>query len=304
MAKAKQIEGLDCDADAAAMAARALTVRFDEILTFHTAALEPDGIDGVHDMRVASRRFRSATRDFAPLFDKKDAKTLQKHVKAIANTLGSARDLDVAIQALKAMQERAPNDVIANGIERLIADRHSQRSRAHSEIIAKVTPEQLEKILSEFSEMIEGADKGSGARDLRAFAADVIERALNKFLERSESIYSPFEDDLLHKLRLSAKRLRYALELFNDCWNGELKPFAKYVSKFQSSLGEVHDSSEWLKFLSESISGTDLIDRQTAVWLISEFVTLRTAEYLKALDLWNEWLRSDLNGQLNSIIRK
>ena len=302
MAKAHPIHGLDCDAPAFTEASAVLQVRFDEILTFHSAALEPHGIEGVHDMRVASRRFRSALRDFSPLFEKKAVKSLKRHGKLVADALGEVRDQDVAIEALGALRDKAPNAAIAAGVNALIEARQALRSDAYSQFLKHVTAERLTEIRNELERDLNLKADGD-APIFRSFAANAIERAHKKFVDRAESIYEPFNDKALHKLRLSAKRLRYALELFDNCWAGELKPFAKYVSKLQSSLGEVHDSSEWIGYLSQ-IRENDGIDRQTASWLISEFLSLRTAEYLKALEMWNEWLASDLTGRLRAIITK
>jgi CHAD domain-containing protein len=303
MAKPKQIDGLDCNTNAAEMAARVLSVRFDEMFDYHSAALDPDGVDGVHDMRVASRRFRSALRDFAPLFDKKAIKPLKKRVKKVADALGDVRDQDVAIEALEALRQKSPNEAITGGIDLLIGLRRSQRSDAHAEMLDQVTDDRLTDLQKDFDEAVDlSGEENTGAQTFQSFGVQAIERALEKFLERSESIYDPFNDKALHKLRLSAKRLRYALELFNDCWSGELKPFAKYVSKIQSSLGQVHDSSEWITYLGDKIREDNGLDRQTAAWLISEFVSLRTEEYLKALELWKNWLTADFEVNLRSAI--
>lgn len=304
MAKAKQIEGLNCDADAAPTAAKVLRVRFDEMLVFHSAALDPKVVDGVHDMRVASRRFRSALRDFAPLYDKTTIKPLKTEVKEIADALGDIRDQDVAIEALGSLKERAPSDDIAGGIGHLIESRRAKRAEAHDELLKQVTAERLEKLRGELDDFLNEKVKFDGDATFRSFAADAIDRAHGKFIERSESIYQPFNDKALHKLRLSAKRLRYALELFDPCWTGELGPFAKYFSKIQSSLGKIHDSAEWIGHLSMTIRQDDDPGRQTAVWLISEFVSLHSNEYLKALALWNEWLDSGLEDRSRKIIGK
>lgn len=303
MAKAKPIDTLDCDANAAAMAAEVLRVRFDEMLGFHDAALELDGVDGIHDMRVASRRFRSALRDFGPLFDKKAVKPLKKQVKKVADALGDVRDQDVAIEALGSLRERAPNEAIAGAIGLLIEARQAQRSDAHAALVKQVPSDRLTRLRSDLDEALDLSDLGKDTDQMfRSFGADAIDRAVKKFLERADSIYDPFNDNSLHKLRLSAKRLRYALELFNDCCGGKLKPFAKHLSKMQSALGEVHDSSDWIEYLGDTIRNNDSIDRQTAAWLISEFVRLRTAEYLKALELWNEWVAADMGTDLMAVI--
>ncbi len=60
MAKAKEIAGLDCAADALNWAAEVLRVRFDEVVGLRGAALDFSDIEGVHAMRVATKRLRSA----------------------------------------------------------------------------------------------------------------------------------------------------------------------------------------------------------------------------------------------------
>ena len=302
MAKAQPINGIDCDAPANTGGSAVLKVRFEEMVAFHSAAIEPDGVNGVHDMRVASRRFRSALRDFSPFFEKKHVKSLKRDAKAVADALGEVRDHDVAIEALGALKDKAPNAAIAAGMNTLIEARQVLRADARSQFLKHVTSDRLAEIRNELERALD-SKSDEDAPIFRSFAINALERAHKKFVERAESIYQPFNDKALHKLRLSAKRLRYALELFDNCWAGELKPFAKYVSKLQSSLGEVHDSSEWIGYLSQ-IRENDGIDRQTASWLISEFLSLRTAEYLKALEIWNEWLASDLTGRLRAIITK
>ncbi len=303
MAKAKPVNDLKCDAPALAGASEVLRLRLDEIGEFQAAAMGADGVDGVHDMRVASRRFRSALRDFAPLLDKKAVKALKKNVKGVANALGNVRDQDVAIEALVTMREKAPNEKAAAEIDLLVQARRNLRSEAHTEFVKHISPDRLVAIRGDLEEAFAIKPPVATAVAFRSFAADAIDRTHKRFLERAESIYDPFNDNALHKLRLSAKRLRYALELFNECWDGELKPFAKYVSTIQSSLGEVHDSSEWITYLGQIRDNYD-IDRQTVAWLMTQFVSLRTAEYIKALELWNEWLSSDLTGSLRAIISK
>lgn len=304
MAKAKSIADLDCQASALDGASRVLRQRFDEMVSFYDEALDPDAVDGIHDMRVASRRLRSALRDFAPLFQKKHYKPLKQQVKAVAGELGEVRDHDVAIVALSSLRTTAGTGDIAAGIDRLIEQRGEDRTKTHLAFVSQVKTDLLENISADLEIALNHNTRGRSLILFRSFAVEAIERAHSRFLERSESIYSPFDDTALHKLRLAAKRFRYALELFDKCWEGELKPLAKNISRIQSSLGEVHDSFEWIESLNRIISEDGDLGRDTASWLISEFAGRRTSEYQIALKLWNEWLTSDLSGQLRAIIRK
>src|SRR4028119_1539175 len=134
MAKAKEITGLDCAADALEWAAEVLRVRFDEIVSLRDAALDFSDIEGVHSMRVATRRLRSAMRDFMPLMDKRPSKRLRKELKQLADALGTVRDQDVAIVALEELQAEAETEAIKAGIGNFLTERNGRRETAQRDL--------------------------------------------------------------------------------------------------------------------------------------------------------------------------
>src|SRR5438067_8706302 len=105
MAKPKPIEGLNCEAEVIESAIKVLRVRFSEMLNFRGTVVSPEGVGGVHDMRVASRRLRSALRDFSGYFKKREQKPFSKRLKRLADALGNVRNEDVAIIALREIRE-------------------------------------------------------------------------------------------------------------------------------------------------------------------------------------------------------
>src|SRR5207249_3254073 len=60
-----------------------------------------EDIEELHAMRVSSRRLRAAMDAFAAAFPRKDFKRALRVVKEVTDTLGEARDLDVAIAGLE-----------------------------------------------------------------------------------------------------------------------------------------------------------------------------------------------------------
>ena len=77
-------------------------------------------VEAVHDMRVSSRRLRTAMQTFRPCFARKTFKPHAERIKALADLLGEVRDRDVMVDELKTDLERLPEDERA-GLER--ADR-------------------------------------------------------------------------------------------------------------------------------------------------------------------------------------
>ncbi len=144
---------------------------------------------------------------------------------------------------------------------------------------------------------------------LRETGADVIEGRLQELLELGDAIYVPSDGAKLHDLRIAAKRLRYAIELFAAAWNDETLPFAKSVSKLQSYLGEVHDCDVWTEKLSERLvrrsdQTSDDPETATAAWLLPRFVEKRSSEYCRALELWREWQTDGFAEKLSRLLQQ
>lgn len=100
MAKPKQIRGIERDATAAAAIRLVATTRVGEMCALREKALDWTDPEGVHEMRVASRRLRSALHDFLPYLRKRRLTTSLRGIKAVADALGQVRDQDVGIIAL------------------------------------------------------------------------------------------------------------------------------------------------------------------------------------------------------------
>lgn len=307
MAKARKITGLNCNADASEMAARVLRARFDEVISFHAAAMRPRSVNGIHDMRVASRRLRSALRNFSPVFKKRRLEEFKKDLKFLADALGTVRDQDVAIASLKKLREKTENKAIRPEIHHLIAERRSFRKRSHDELKSTLSLKFISGLQQRFRAAVDdaAAPGKSAPFTFREAGSDLILASLNDLLARGTRIYEPFNSKALHKLRLAAKHLRYAIELFAQCWDGTLDPHARAIAKLQSHLGEVHDADAWIEFLGRDIEHNTgrKHHRQTAAWLISEFTRRRTREYRSALKLWNEWETSNIAERLRDDIR-
>jgi hypothetical protein len=97
------------------------------------AALEGANIEGVHDVRVASRRLRAAMDVAEPAFPGKWYKPLHRTAKEITGALGEVRDRDVLLEALHG--DRAMASLTEHpGIDRLIDRVARERVEARAEM--------------------------------------------------------------------------------------------------------------------------------------------------------------------------
>ena len=133
MAKAREIPGLTTDLPYGEVAARVVEVRTDELIEHSTGVLDMSDIEGVHAMRVATRRLRAAIEVFRPCFPKAEAKAALRDVKSLADALGERRDRDVAIDALERFAAAMPAPD-RPGIRSLATRFAGEQSRANEEL--------------------------------------------------------------------------------------------------------------------------------------------------------------------------
>jgi CHAD domain-containing protein len=133
VAKARDIPGLSADLPFREAAALAVATRADEVWEHEHRVLDTGDIEGVHDMRVATRRLRASMEIFGPCFPKKRHRKALREVKSLADLLGTRRDPDVMIERLRALetdltQEDKP------GIESLVEELRVGQDKANERL--------------------------------------------------------------------------------------------------------------------------------------------------------------------------
>jgi transposase-like protein len=96
--------------DAMAEAARkALLFNFERMLRHEPGVRLGENIEAVHDMRVATRRMRSAFRLFKPFFKSNAIKPYVHGLRDTAAALGDVRDLDVFMEKAQVYRQNHPD---------------------------------------------------------------------------------------------------------------------------------------------------------------------------------------------------
>lgn len=325
MAKANKIVGINCDEAATKVVMLVLGSRLEEMCLLRKAALDFRDPEGVHDMRVASRRLRSALRDFAPHLRKTKIAASTKQLKKIADKLGVVRDHDVAVLALEKMQKEA-HSVISSGLQRIIDDQRAKLEPARKELVQALNHQELSQLKRDFHRAIQDAvlpqvietptTSGAtqrGGPSYKTTAGTTLVKRLQELEALSPSLFDPHKIKPLHEMRIAAKRLRYAMELFGLCWGDQLGVFSRQVVRLQSSLGELHDCDLWVEHFGRRLSrlkkklnserATTEDERDAMMWLLSHFSRMRTKHFRAALAHWHEWEEKDLSNRLTAILR-
>ncbi|MGI8474784.1 MAG: CHAD domain-containing protein [Thermomicrobiales bacterium] len=134
MAKAKET-GMDPRQSYRSAMRGLIGARFGQVWKAVPVAVEGVDPEGVHDVRVASRRLRAAMDVADGCFPGEWYKPLHRAAKEITGALGDVRDRDVLIEFLQGERGRAPAGEHV-GIDRLIARVAAERDEARVRMVA------------------------------------------------------------------------------------------------------------------------------------------------------------------------
>ncbi len=201
-------------------------------------AVRAEDPDGVHDMRVASRRLRAAVDEYRPALDKKASKALLKHVRAVTRTLGRPRELDVMLETL------AKHRDTFKGEARTAANHALRRIRARRRAVA-MSCREAAAIASgaQFEELLETLL--ASAAPSSECLLDHARRSLKKKFDRLCNAYKSWKEtgneERLHEVRIAFKKLRYACEVHARIYGDRMTRFLKRLKDVQQLLGDWND---------------------------------------------------------------
>jgi CHAD domain-containing protein len=202
-----------------------------------------DDPEGVHQARVATRRLRCDLRTFAPLLDPIWVESLRAEAKWLGSELGTARESEVLLGHLRARAHTLPADA-EHAVCGLVDHAAGDRAAAQARVVEVLrSPRYLELV----DRLVEGAIAPrvrteafhASTRDLARLA-----RAPWKKLKRDHARLGPSPaDEVLHALRIRAKRARYAVEAVSGFIDGEAPhELAAALTSLQDVLGAHQDA--------------------------------------------------------------
>ena len=231
-----------------------LTALRQEIAGVRTA----EDIESIHRMRVASRRLRAAIPLFARCFRKKHVRLWIREIKGITRALGAARDADVQLDVLEKITKDLTEEKYKPGLRRLALRIYQRRQELQDPILKAL--DKLEKdgfyglLERDLNQVLPGLTPETPIPlALYVKAADAIQDRLDEYLAFESYIHRPECILEHHAMRISAKQLRYTIEVFAPIYPGELQTYLQAVKTSQEFLGDMHDCDVWQDFLPKFI---------------------------------------------------
>lgn len=223
-----------------------------EVMLHHAPACRPEaGPEGVHQTRVALRRLRSALKVFRPAAGCPALQEFDAGLKALADRLGPARDWDVFLGGLGAeVAEAMPGE---RRIAALLKAAEAKRAAAYAALHTELTGPRFRRLVLDGIALLlrrpwraaeEEAERLARLEEpLPDYAAALLDKRWHKLRSEGEGI-EDHSAEALHEVRLEAKRMRYATELFAPLWPGKAtRRFQKRLSALQEDLGIANDTA-------------------------------------------------------------
>ncbi|MFI5767728.1 CHAD domain-containing protein [Streptomyces sp. NPDC051658] len=219
-----------------------------EAITALDPAVRRDLPDSVHQMRVATRRLRSALRTYRKILDRGVTGPVGDELKWLAAELGIDRDQEVLDARLRARLDGLPRTLVLGPVRgRLriwsVARRNGSRRRTVAVLDGKrylALLESLDTLLAA-PPLLPAASRAPG----RALPRAVLKEYGRLAARVGHALELPpgHDRDLaMHEARKAAKRARYAAEAARPALGRPAKRFAKRMKAVQSLLGDHQDS--------------------------------------------------------------
>jgi CHAD domain-containing protein len=207
------------------------------------------GPDSVHQMRVASRRMRSALQAYRPLLDRKRTDSIVDGLRELGRALAPARDAEV-------LHERISDGLAGLPKELRLGPAQAQMTRYFARAEAEANAAVLTELDSERHAGLRSAidalmERPPLTKRARRPARKELPKLVSRTAKRLESAVKVATDPTaeeserdvaVHSARKAGKRLRYATEVAKPATGKDAKQFAKALKGFQSALGEHQDT--------------------------------------------------------------
>lgn len=198
--------------------------------------------EAVHQVRVSARRFRSALATFKAVVDDDRYAAIKAELKWLAKAFDQARNLDVfaeqVLQPAMLMPDR-PGGLEA--LDHAVAEARAEARRAACETAASERFRLLMIDATAWAETGAWLQRPQGREPARAFAGRELDHRRKKLLRRGRDLASS-TDETRHRLRIQAKKLRYAAEGFAALYpEKKVERFVARLKALQDRLGELND---------------------------------------------------------------
>jgi len=247
----------------------------------------------LHQVRVAMRRLRACFSLFQAVIPQPAFAQVAEQLREQNAVLGKARDWDVFVhEMLRALRTQRADEAGVETFERRCIRLGRAHLRAAQGAVASAAWQrlwlELGRLLAEGAWMQEHA---ALALPVDGFAASLLQQRAATLRKRGKGLQE-LDAPARHRLRIAAKKLRYAAEFFAALFpKRRVRPYVQSLAAMQEVLGGLNDAATLLRLLPEALAGTRAPDARVA-GMIQGWSAASTHLRLDALGrAWDHWER-------------
>ena len=217
-------------------------------LVSHDRGARSDAPDAVHQMRVATRRLRSALSTYRPLLERERTDPLRDELQWLGHLLGGSRDAEVMQWRLQDLVAAQPAGTVLGPVRDRVAKELQERHQAaNTDLLAGLDSDRYIRLLDALDDLVAHPPlTGRAGKRARSELPALVGRAARRVDRAARAVHDapdPHErDHRLHEVRKIAKRARYAAESAEPVVGKPARRLAKRMEALQDVLGEHQDS--------------------------------------------------------------
>jgi CHAD domain-containing protein len=260
----------------------------------------------VHQIRVTIRRLIILLGFYRKELPKKSYTIAKRRLRNSLKMFSGIRDLDNLIDYLKTIK-RTKQVHDEDALVRLLKALKAKRTAPRRDIAYYSSLREIQKTVRSVQAMF----KQAALRDDRPLsviphlAIKCLDERFGDFARCGKLRYKKKQNRKLHTLRLSAKDLRYTLEIFEGYYKKDLKGSIALLRSFQDTLGRVNDRAVWIDMLSGiyKSSHTKATIREEYLYIKKQMDRERQKAYARYKSLIAKLKKQELRRSLRKVFK-
>jgi triphosphatase len=215
-------------------------------------AILASGPEGIHQMRIGLRRLRAAISLFSDIVAEAEVRDIKRELKWLTRELGPAREFDVFLTRVVAPLEKTHARL--TGMRSLSHDLADRRDAAVARALTAVCSRRFRDLTLNLAAWLDGGGRreprNAFSRRRREQPIETLARAQLtrrwKKIRKRGRMLAKLHAHARHKLRIQAKKLRYAAEFYKTVFPGKKKErrretFLSALKDMQNCFGDLND---------------------------------------------------------------
>lgn len=208
------------------------------------AVLEQAGLEAIHDLRVASRRFRTAVGLFEPWLAAKDTVRLKRDIVKVTRLLGRLRNIDEALLFFQAHTPAASSS--GYQLCRLLSEMRPRELERIKKRLKAFDQRRLNRKVRKVAERLREGRFAAGSRfSLAAYLSDSCIKLFQPIHDLLPAATSRERQESRHALRIAIKKWRYFFEIVAPIVGCAASPVLGLLKEYQMLLGRMNDVAEF-----------------------------------------------------------